>query len=324
MRMKFNSWLKRFLIGCAIWGLKVSAHADLPGIPGRIDALQITERTLGCTTCLNYSIKGVCFFLRCTVLPPSCSVRESFLLEHYLPDYVVAVYSNNSPIAGMGVVTDSPNGAIRTQHYSQQDPEDLHVKTNLDFKWADILVNPAILVTDQLAGATGLMCRSVEEIPMLPKFVSHIDPAWTSPLIEQFYPQAISGFPRMGRLPEYWGPIYPRTGWNSLPFNAQSALVVAHRASDILTGGFSSHVFIPPGTECQGQRCWLPPQVELDDPANRYQMIFPETASRADPLPREGSWVRGRETMDQRYAWVLWREYQCCERRGSYIERVTW
>jgi integrating conjugative element protein (TIGR03756 family) len=303
-------------------GQRNDAKEDEEGL----DTWGITDTTLTCTDCLDYKWIGVCFWLKCRVWPPSCEVYESILVSHYLPDFVVSVYSNESPWDGLGGLTDREPGAIQTEKSDVHDRVTQHtnqIDTNLDFKHADIITHPGIVVFNSIAESQGYSCQSVESIPMMPHFVSSLDPAWVRPIVEQYYPQAILGFPRMSRLPELWGPIYPRTGWTSLPFDAMSALVTAQRASEILTGGASLHVFMPPGDDC-GEKCWPPPAVELDGRDNKFQMLYPFAESKAAPLPRHGGWINGMEVEDQRYSWTLWRRYECCEKEGQvFLGRIA-
>lgn len=290
-----------------------------------LDTWDIAEKSMTCTDCINYKVEGICLWIKCNVFPPSCSNRESILVSHFLPDFVVSAYSNTTPWDGLGGLTDRKMGSILT-HKS-----DIHdhvteisgqIDTNLDFKHVDIITNPAIIAFNALASSMGYSCESVEKIPMMPHFISKADLAWSEPIIEQFYPQAILGFPRQSELPEYWGPIYPRTGWNSLPSDAMSAVVTAQRASEIITGSLSLHVYLPIGSDC-GDKCWPPPPVEVGNRDNRFQLIYPEVQNFAEPLPRHGSWANGMEVIDQRYSWVLWRRYECCRREGQiFVGRV--
>lgn len=312
-----KSAMRGFAISAALF-VAPSSSAD------GLDTLDIIEKTFECTDCLSYRVTGGCAWLKCSAFPPSCSVRTSILVDHFLPDFVVSVYSNTSPWEDLDSITKREQGSIQTDIQGVH-PESNRVDTNLDFKHADVITNPAILLFNELAAQSGFSCESVETVPAFPHFVSKHDPAWESPIIEQFYPQALLGQPRMSRLPEYWGPIYPRTGWTSLPFDAMSALVTAHRASHIVTGPPSLHVYVPAGGNCsRNSRCWPPVAVELDDRRNnRYQMLYPRTDDDAEPLPREGAWVNGMEVEDQRYSWVLWRRYECCKKEGQvYLGRL--
>jgi integrating conjugative element protein (TIGR03756 family) len=290
-----------------------------------LDTWGIADKSMQCTDCMNYKIEGVCIWLKCKPIPPSCETETSPFVSHFLPDFVVSVYSNNSPWDGLGDLTDRKMGSIFTQKNDwATDTPTNEADSNLDFKHADVITNPGILAFNALASSLGYSCKSVESIPMLPHYVSKHDPAWSEAIVEQYYPEAILGYPRQSALPEFWGPIYPRTGWNSLPFDALSALVTAERASEIVTGAPSLHVYVPPGNDC-GDKCWPPPPVYVGDTNNRFQMIYPKVEDDAKTLPRHGKWSRGMEVTDQRYSWVLWRHYECCERKGQvFVERVQW
>ncbi|BCD97753.1 hypothetical protein MARGE09_P1954 [Marinagarivorans cellulosilyticus] len=297
-------------------------HCELPDEDE--DTWSIIEETLKCDDCFDWSLMGVCFWLDIEVIPPSATVRTSALVKNFLPDFVVTAYSNQSPYPEMGGIVKRENGAIQTEKNDTYVGTN-EIDTNLDFKHVDIITNPAIPIYNQIGDSFSWSCKSVEKIPYFPHYVSDKDPAWEAPIVEQLYPQALLGFPRMSRLPHYWGPIYPRTGWTSLPHDAMSALVVAERASEIVTGGFSVHVFFPPGNDC-GNKCWPPDPVKVDDWENRFQQIYPSEHVDTDaaPLPRNASWINGREYPNQKYAWVLWRRYECCKEEGEiFIERVV-
>ena len=301
-----------------------------PKSVSEIDALKITEASLKCIDCIDHAIIGECNWMDVRAFPPKVSFHISALVKHYLPDYVVSVYSNKPPYKAFSesivetLFGETPAGSIR-----DNTKLGTHYKTELDYKHVDIITNPAILVFNGLSAALGLSAKSVEKIPEKPLFISRTNPAWKSPIIEQFMPNALTGFPRMSQAPEYWGPIWPRSGWTSLPFDAMSALVTAHRATHILTGNHKvnsamGHIYIPPGDDC-GNRCWKPPQVELSNRENRFQMVYPKVQNNAYVLPRSGDWVNGHEFHDERYAWVLWRRYEYCERKGNrYLGRIKW
>ena len=297
-------------------------HCELPEEDE--DTWGIIESTLKCSDCFDWSLIGFCVWLDIEILPPSVTVKTTALVKNFLPDFVVAAYSNQTPFPEMGGIVERENGAILTEKMDWHNDAN-QIDTNLDFKHVDIITNPAIPIYNAIGQSFEWSCQSGEKIPYFPHFISDKDPAWDHFIIEHLYPQAILGFPRMSRLPDYWGPIYPRTGWTSLPHDAMSALVAAERASEIVTGGLSGHLFIPPGTDC-GEKCWPPDPVKLDEWENRFQQIYPpeHVDDDAAPLPRNATWINGREYGNQKYAWVLWRRYECCKKDGDvFVERVV-
>ena len=185
--------------------------------------------------------------------------------------------------------------------------------------------------------------------------------------LEWLYPQSIIGFPRQSRSSfdapfnaiknfepkkllesfknimkaadlssiEFWGPIFPRNGWSSLPHDSMSALVAASRAADILTNNSLPHVVMPVGDGCDF-KCWPPDGVELDNDENKFQLVYPYVEDSAAPLPRTASWAKyGNEiqgldkgnlsAQDHAWAWVLWRQYECCKKEGMFfLGAIKW
>jgi hypothetical protein len=48
-------------------------------------------------SCLQYKVKGTCFWLKCTSWPPKCAVRTTLRIEHYVPEVVVSTW--HEPLA---------------------------------------------------------------------------------------------------------------------------------------------------------------------------------------------------------------------------------
>jgi integrating conjugative element protein (TIGR03756 family) len=324
-----------------------------------VDELGITEATMKCGNCLDYKIIGTCTWL--TIQLFEISVKTSVIAKHYLPDYVVSIYSSlpayetkfisiDGFVKSLGEAAtglESGTSDIRTYNMTRHNiaagAQQRDIDTNLDYKKADIFVNPGIIVWNTLASGLGFSCASNERTPYAPKFISDYDPVWRGyitggklSLLEALYPQSLAGFPRQSQLPEFWGNIFPRTGWTSLPFDAMSALVAASRATDILTNNAFPHLLVPVGNSCP-DKCWPPKGVELGNDHNKFQLVYPYVQDSAAPLPRSGEWVRDHElkldlitaengnielpmeAKDHAWAWVLWRQYECCKKVGDHL-----
>jgi hypothetical protein len=329
------------------------------------------------------------------------------MVSHYLPDYVVSIFSHESPYEGrlfeltdtfkdwLGVDPDA-SGGIRPRNMSKKYESitaEGDANHHYDYKKAEIVVNPGVAALNEIFGGSGMICPSNETIPSLPKFISDADPSWRSARgwadpflladiaanVDKIAGVSSRGInfrnlnlnnilsnigtilgsvgekAKMSEPPENWGAIYPRTGFNILPTDAQSALVTAHRASDILTGnppspfGLAIHRYIPVGTNCEDSddpKCWPPGSVILGEDENKYQLIVPRVEDSAAPLARHGSWANSltdnpfntaqrifsggsvpsnsNETSNERWAWVLWRKYSCCAKEGAiFVTKIT-
>jgi integrating conjugative element protein (TIGR03756 family) len=323
-----------------------------------------------CGNCLDWKIVGICHWLRVSLF--SVSYEWSLKVQHHIPDYIVNVYSDNPSFKGkffdvsswikelFGKDFDGAHGTLRPRNASTKHaaitPEG-DVNHHIDFKKADIIVNPAILVFNQLLQPTGFFCSSNEKVPYQPMFVSDISPAWNNvsnpwialvdisgsvdPDVKETWKTPLQLF---SRSPEQWGAIYPRTGYSTLPSDAQAALLAAHRASDIVINRTLPHIAVKAPSGACAERCYSQGPLELDNDTIKYQMIAPRTEDWAAPLPRNGSWANAdfvnsngskniagtlreiktggpsfetNESLSESWAWVMWRQYTCCKKNGN-------
>lgn len=298
-----------------LFGIVKTSRADIP----QIDALDITSAAVSCgNDCLEYQIRGVCFWVRCNL--GGCSFRESPKVSHYLPVLLVNTYSNQSPVQEVDGINPVEMGSlVPNQKAGEHD-------TYLDYKHAEIFSNPAIVTFNALADTTdGFFCRSAIRLPFIPYFLSGIDPEWSNPSAENLFPQAISGLPKFTtRIPlGYWASVFPRCGWGSHPFDAINGAVAAHRAAAITTSAAAPHVYTRPSTRCTN-RCWQPrPIVQGSLSNHKFQMVYPVEESRPMVMGGNPDWAR-RKNRNESYAWNLWRPYTCCRDRGDFIDSIDW
>jgi integrating conjugative element protein (TIGR03756 family) len=279
-----------------------------------------------CTDCLDWKVIGVCFWLKCSLF--SCSIKESIKYSHFIPDLVVSSYSgDDSPWEETASWNDAPDGSM-SQTVSPRDQD-----TFLNFKNVDIISQPGIFAWNIL-GDTDFFCNSQIQMPMMPHFLSGLDPNWNDPGIEQLYPQSILGIPTIkakdagfmpGVLAPYWAPVYPRCGWGAHPLDPINGAVAAFRASHILTNRASLHVHMPINSSC-GNRCWRPgPVKENSATDNKFQMIFPVVEDSGKAIGGSASWANGKNITEQAYVWNLWRRYRCCDKKGQiFLFSVDW
>ena len=313
--------LKKIVLSLSLLGaLKVSTSFAT----GQIDAFEVVDRTMSCGTggmdCMDWQLKGVCFWLRCTFF--SCSVKESPKVFHYIPDLLVSTYTTESPIDMSTGVNPTSNGNL-----TQDEKGKGELETYLDYKHAEVLGNPTALLFNSMA-QSDYFCQSVVQVPYMQYFLSGVDPFWNSPSVEHYYPQAILGFPKIKtNFPlGYWAQIYPLCGWGSHPYDAINAAVDAHRAAVIVTSPGVPHVYQPVGRSC-GNRCWPPGQVQEGQlSTHKFQMIYPKTAHSGMVMGGSASWANGKnEKLNEQYAWSLWRPYTCCHRKGQvFLFSIDW
>lgn len=287
----------------------------------KIDTADVAQSTTICMDCLDWKLVGMCFWLRCSWF--ECSVEESLKYSHFIPDLVVSSYSGpDSPWEETASWNDVPDGAMSLS----ESPDDQD--SFLNFKNVDIISQPSLLAWNIL-GDTEYFCNSQLSIPMLPHFLSGLDPNWIDPGIEQLYPQSISGMPTIkgkdvgflpGFLDPYWAPVYPRCGWGAHPLDPVNGAVAAFRASHILTSRAALHVMVPATGKC-GNRCWKPETVKQNDSdENKFQMIYPDMEEDAKMFGWSASKLAdGKNVVNQAYMWNLWRRYQCCDAKGQFF-----
>jgi integrating conjugative element protein (TIGR03756 family) len=317
----------KLILGISLSVMLSASAAAQSILPKRnISTDDIAESSFPCTDCIDWKIIGVCFWLKCSLF--SCSVKESIKYSHFIPDLIVSSYSGtDSPWTETASMNDAPDGSMSLNE-SPRDQE-----TFLNFKNVDIITNPGIFAWNIL-GDTDYFCNSQIQLPMMPHFLSGLDPNWNDPGIEQLYPQSILGWPTIkakdvvflpSALDPYWAPVYPRCGWGAHPLDPINGAVAAFRASHILTNRASLHVHIPITASC-GNRCWKPGAVkENSSTDNKFQMIFPEMEDSGRAIGGSASWANGKNITEQAYVWNLWRRYRCCDKKGQiFLFSVDW
>lgn len=309
--------LRRFVLSlCSIGFVSPSSYAV-----NSIDTISIIEKTIACDDCVDWQFVGMCFWLKCSLF--SCDVEESPKIHQFLPDLVVATHtSSDSPLGDVQGLNN-----VNPANLTNKDETQSELETYVDFKHAEVLGNPAVLFFNALSN-TDWFCASGVDVPYFPYFLSSLDNSWSDPSLENFFPQAIFGFPKIKtNLPlGYWAPVYPRCGWGVHPYDAINGAVAAHRAAAITTSNLAPHIYIQPGTNC-GNRCWGPSAVTEGNTNNhKFQMIFPKTANSGMAMGGSAAWANGKNVDgDEGYAWSLWRPYTCCKKKGQvFLFSIDW
>lgn len=122
-------------------------------------------------SCLSYQVKGMCFFLRCTI--KGCAILSSIRVSHYVPDAIVSTYNDplmhpwlevGKPIAATMAVVGSAMAGMPLDSAADTARDDTEITT---FKGADAIGNPVGMVASVLSSGTLPNVPSVFGIPGL-------------------------------------------------------------------------------------------------------------------------------------------------------------
>ncbi len=292
------------------------------------------------SSCLNYCFTGVCVWLDCGWT--GCSVKTSVRVSHYNPDLVVSVYdepgenpwSEIESIFGsfeesmtdalVGTFHDSfAGGGHRTEGGNTASDHSLR------FKEVAAIGHPFSSIAGFIA-STGLYCPS-EADSFSPYLLSSADAlTWRYGLPEMLYlSNLLPGRRVVGSgFHQQWGAVWPRTGFINQKDDAKAAAVIAQRAGNIVTQPNQPHVYS--ALDGNGyNRTWLPGELRENDPETGvWRMLAPQTDGQCYAFGENDvytqSWSDGRVSEDNRYAFELWRPYECCQDRGSWLFDVSW
>ena len=306
--------------------------------PTTLTLADITQSMTLESSCLNYCITGICVWLRCSNF--ECSVETSIRVSHYNPDLVVSVYDEPGDNPWLEAKTlygaleaQATQGMVSIFHNvisgGGHRVEGGHHATDhsLRFKEATAIGHPFTSLTD-FVGNSGYYCPSEAE-SMEPVFSSGLDAlVWRLGLPEMLYlHNLIPGRRVVGSgIQQQWGPVWPRTGFINQKDDAKAAAVIAQRAGNIVTQDKQPHVYNPLNGN-NYDRSWLPGELVENDPdTGVWQMLAPKMdrqcyAFGENDIYRQ-SWSNSRQSDDNRYAFALWRPYECCETKGVYLYTV--
>ncbi len=306
--------------------------------PAALTLTDITESMTLDSTCLNYCITGICVWLRCSLY--RCSIETSIKVSHYNPDLVVSVYDKpgdnpwrearalygaleeRATQSMVGIFHDAYSGGghrVEGGHHGTDH--------SLRFKEVTAIGHPFSSLTDFI-GNSGYYCPSEAE-SFEPILSSGFDAlVWRLGLPEMLYLHNLLPGRRIvgSGVQQQWGPVWPRTGFINQKDDVKAAAVIAQRAGNIVTQTGQPHVYNPLNGN-NYNRTWLPGELVENDPdTGVWQMLAPKMDSQCyvfgeNDVYRQ-SWSTGRQSEDNRYAFALWRPYECCEAQGTYLFTV--
>jgi integrating conjugative element protein (TIGR03756 family) len=190
------------------------------------------------------------------------------------------------------------------------------------FKEADVIGNPALIALPR-----GLVLLPSTSIPMNPYFQSMAD----SLLWRGFMPQAaaeetasivLENLHHVGTGFSDWGGVYPHEGTVMNIDDLKASMVIAQRATDLLTNAKSlGHIHQTLMTQC-GQHCQSSP-IQENSKETLFQMVYPIEQTSCSALGSDESYDESMHTEEGAYVWVVWRHYKGCEDGdGKYIGEV--
>lgn len=285
-----------------------------------LNSLSITKATLKAAInsnnkCLNYKIT----MHVCVWLSPFSGRNLTPVLDHYLPDLVVTVFRNNdenpwfevnktidkiSSFAQQRVIKNVGSG-----NTSFLDEHEQHII----FKEADVIGNPALLVFK--GHGLPLLLESTAQ-PMRPYYQSMLDSAlWRGMMpgaaIEELYSVGAGFTHRVGTNLTDWGGVYPHEGSVVANNDAKGSMVIAQRASDLVTNTMSfGHVKKSLSNSC-GEHCDASIIKENNDDT-LFQLIYPIEEDKCVVFGEDESYREKMLNKEGAYVWVVWRHYKGC------------
>jgi integrating conjugative element protein (TIGR03756 family) len=300
-----------------------------------ISTAEILSSTSFDKSCLNYCFTGVCVWLKCVLF--ACSIKTSIRVRHYNPDLVVSVYDEpgDNPWREMkglygnleSNLTDSFVGYFHDAFAGgghQTEGGDPAIDKSLRFKEATAIGHTFTLVSKALSN-TGLFCPS-EATAFYPHFSSGLDAwTWRLGLAESFYFfNFLPGVRVVGSgVHQEWGSVFPRTGFILQKDDVKTAAVIAQRVGNIVTQTGQPHLYSPLNGN-NYSRTWLPGELrENNSRTGVWQMLAPKRDQQCYVFGKNDvfstAWSNGRQSEDNRYAFALWRPYECCKQEGSWL-----
>lgn len=346
------------MINWTYWRLSTAIALTLAVTPlpakSNINSAEIIADSMS-LSCIAWTPTGVCFWLKCRVFPPSCSVETSLKVRHYNPDAIVQVYQTpgDTPWGEMSFVSDALSlgqsgatpadaGRMSGKARNKDKGRDLRKQSaKVINRHVDIIGSPGLLPVSELLGSMEYGCES-GVTPFVPYFVSTLDYfSWKFPYadflnVATFVPgmrevgeREDGGNPTMlftGRF----GNVFPRIGSLVQNDTYKASAVFAQRAADIVTDPSAMHVYNYLGDRSGRDGYWPPGQVkEFTSKEGKWQMLYPKSDSSChifgEPSTRDTGNVQealfdgyqSRRSNNGDYVWQLWRPYECCEKKGQ-------
>ena len=329
----------RYLYFIFVW----IVNANVMNAQANVTSAEIMGNSLS-VSCIDWKLTGVCFWLKCNALPPSCSINESIKVRHFNPDAIVQVYQEPGevPWEEMSFVSDlvsfDQSGATPTDAGSMKKSGKYKKQnTKIINRHVDVIGSPGLIPVSEFLGSMDYFCESGVTMYM-PYFVSTLDYySWKFPYVD--FLKAGTWVPGMNEVGERkdgenknlllsgkFGNVYPRIGSLIQNDTYKASAVFAQRAADIVTDSGAMHIYSFLGEQKSKKGWWPPKKVEeWTSKEGKWQMLYPKMESSCHIFgaksTRDNSVIEDgygpRRSDDGNYAWQLWRPYECCEKKGQ-------
>lgn len=311
-----------------------------------VSILSLVEDTME-PSCISYRLNGICFWLYCRY---GCYIRTSLSVTHYNPDAIVETISEDgtTPVEWLTGLMDSTYNSVGKMimgHALGTGIKRADKQSSVNAYDVNVYGNPALLVYRDIVGSMMSIlafCKS-NVTPFQPYFVSKIDPDWRLGVGEAALKALPSNFSRSltAKAPLVvgsnnattvvnFGDIYPRTSSVRQDNRYLGSMVIAQRAANIVGGSSALHVATDLRKTVTGYKTWAPKDIKEGDASiAKWQRNFPRgDSSNCKAFPISSTSTFKFDTSDysetQNYLYTLWRRYECCKKRGSFIRRITY
>lgn len=315
MGIKMRSNLKWIAVVIATTVLAMSLRLSADDVT--IDTGGIVEVGLD-MGCMDYQVVGGCIWMTCTIY--SCEFDYSIRVEHRIPETVVTAY----PFLDQSPWPDSEDSVETTSFAQDGGASDEGGSTQreqaLKFKLSEVFGSPSTTIYHAgESNDSAPLCKPLTW-PMVPYFVSTLDPNWRDPVIETVWTLA-NLFTGVSADSSRFAGLFPRIGFVKQTHDYKASLVAAKRSAHFVRQYWQPHVYTPLDTYYSEEEGQWPPDEDTD---YVWQQLVPEvlactdlpdmddTAEVDDPYRERVNAVNGN-------AWQLWRPYSCCEREGAVL-----
>ena len=310
------------------WSLLISLLLSLSAEASINTATIIQDTLTALPSCLHYQLSA--HF--CIWISPTGKINTTPIVSHYLPDLVVSVFNqpHDNPWIEINKIIDNTSRPIQNtlikattrlnagggRHGLQNQHEQ-----DVIFKEADVIGNPALL----LIPAHGLLPSTAT--PWLPYYQSMTDsllwrgiPPYVLP--EEGMALGLNITHHVGMGFQNWGGMYPHEGKVINDNDVKASMVIAQRATDLLTNSnVFGHIHKELDLKC-GKQCKAAP-IQENSKQTYFQMIYPVIQHSCHVLGTNESYTPSMLNQKGAYVWIVWRHYEGCSNGyGHYIGRT--
>ena len=313
-----------------------------------ISTLELFVDPITNASCTNYCFEGTCFWLKCIAY--KCRIRTSLRVSHRNPDLVVSAFPS---------IGDNPWNEFRM---IWGDLQKSIGNTLISWIGTNVNAGGGQATTTASKGGSGNLTnstifREVDVVGYYFDFGSLSDELYCHHNTMSFFPYYSSAFDgylwRMGLTDVLntwriwtdvigtpystnWGSLYWRTGFIKQLNPAKANAVLSMRAASIATTIGEMRVYIPAtGTPAGDQKFFhIPGQSmangsdgsvwQMKIPKNSNSCVVFDDIAESENKASSSGWTFDKwdENNESSSVYNLWRPYECCKRKGSYITSV--